>query len=253
MTLVDHDRLTRDGYAPIARTMPPDLLDEFERTMDRLAESGLRRKGLAPDGKEPMHALLSAGGAYRRRLFPSLKNLAVVQEMTACARGWVEESGFLDWARIETPAIWPSLRADPPDETKYLLPWHQDYATACARAWRLWIPLRRVSVETGSMAVLPGTHKLGHIEHEAADLAAPTVPETVVNGATPAVMEAEAGCGVVIHPLIVHRSVPAQTNVMKYVLMVQVHDLSTLSDEDDPNDELAPRLALAQARDAARG
>ena len=252
MQSVDFENLRRDGFLRIPNLVPTEQIAEFECTIDRLAANGLRRKGRERSANEPMADLLQTGGKHRVRLFTNLKYLKIVQEMGDTVRQRIEAFGFLDWSDIKVPAIWPILRADPPGETKYLLPFHQDYATQCLNAWRIWIPLRSANAARGTMKVVPGSHKLGFIEHDAADKARPTVPQELLGSGEPLVMDVEAGEGVIINPLLFHASVPATENVMKYVLMVQVHDMATIADEDDPNDILAPRLALAEARDVAR-
>ena len=252
LSSINYADLQRNGFAKIESLVSASQIAEFEDKISQLAETGLRRKGMVQGANEAMSDLLKTGGKYRVRLFTNLKYLKIVQELGETARHRIEASGFLDWAKVEVPAIWPILRADPPGETKYLLPYHQDFATQCLNAWRFWIPLRHANAENGTIEVVPQSHKLGYIEHDFTNLARPVIPRSFLDTQDPIVLDVAAGDGIIINPLLFHASVPATKNVMKYVLLTQVHDMATIADEDDPNDILAPRLALAEARDIAR-
>jgi len=248
----DFERLAEQGFIRIPRLVEKSKLEEFEDTMSWLAVAGLSMKGHSPGDEEPMSALLKCGGEYRVRLFANLKNLKVVQEMGSEVSQRLQDEGFLDWADLSVPAVYPTLRADPPGEIKYLLPYHQDYATPCQRAWRVWVPLRDANERSGTMKVVPKTHKNGLIEHDTSDPAHPTVPPSLFGGTTPEVIELSAGDGLIIDPLLVHASVPATENRMKYVLMVQVQDIATLGDFDNPDDPIRQRLDMVKSREHYR-
>ena len=250
--MIDYARLERDGFLHLPNLVSPALLAEFEAVVDIVGRTGLARKRRAPSSREPFADLLQTGGDYRVRLFANLKNLRVVQEMGMAVSETLRTEGFLDWAGLEAPIVYPTLRADPPGEDKYLLPYHQDYATQCRRAWRLWIPLRDANARTGSMKVVPGTHRMGFIEHDTSDPAHPVVPASVLEGRDPVTIDLRGGDGILFNPLLVHASVPAEVERMKYVLLVQVQDLTTLADSEDPDDPLPARLETTRRRDLVR-
>lgn len=250
--MIDYARLETDGYVHLSGLVPPDLLAEFETVVNRVGRTGLARKRRKPSSREPFADLLQTGGEYRVRLFANLKNLRVVQEMGMAVSERLRAEGFIDWAGLEAPLVYPTLRADPPGEAKYLLPFHQDYATQCRRAWRLWTPLRDASARTGTMKVVPGSHRLGFVAHDTADPARPVVPEAVLAGRESVTVDIPGGDGILFNPLLVHASVPAEVARMKYVLLVQVQDLTTLADPEDPDDPLPARLEMTRRRDAVR-
>ncbi|MEP1356266.1 MAG: phytanoyl-CoA dioxygenase family protein [Tateyamaria sp.] len=247
------DALVKNGFQHIERLVPADLLDEFETQVQRLGTMGLERKGLTAPEKDPLAALLQTGGEYRVRLFANLRNLDVVHQMAQSVRQSLAEAGFLEWADLQVPLVYPTLRADPASETAFLLPFHQDYATQCSKAWRLWIPLRRACTKTGTMCVIKSSHKLGFIEHDTTDPARPTVPAECLDGLEKLEIDIPRGDGVLFNPLLVHASVLAQQDAMKYILLVQIQDATTLVDPNDPADPLSARLEMTAARDAVRG
>ncbi|GMG82693.1 hypothetical protein LNKW23_19060 [Paralimibaculum aggregatum] len=250
--MIDMEALRRDGYVRLEGVIGPAMLAEFERVMADLGEAGLARKGRTRRAADAMTDLLKTGGEYRVRLFANLKHLRIVQEMSQAATRRLAAEGFFDAARLTAPLAYPTLRADVPGEGRYLLPMHQDYATQCRVAWRLWCPLRPAGRSGGTMAIRPGSHRLGLVEHDASDPARPAVPEAVCRDFPPLELEMPAGDAVLFDPLLVHASIPAAGDRMKYVLLVQVQDLATIVDPDDPEDPLAARLEMAQRRDRHR-
>ncbi len=251
--MIDTDALVEQGFVHIPQMIPVPLLQAFEAQMQRLGAAGLSRRGIDSSAPDAMTDLLRSGGQFREMLFSNLKNLRVVQQMGQHCAERLDQEGFMAWAGLSVPVIYPSLRADVPDEAKYLLPMHQDYATQCARAWRLWIPLRPANRAGGTMCIVPGSHRGGIIDHDTTNPARPSVLPERFQGLPVMELDLAAGDGILFDPLMVHGSVPAQENRMKYVLLVQVQDLTTLSDPEDPTDPLAQRLAMAKARDRARG
>ena len=250
--MIDFGLLEAKGFVRVRNLVDQTSLAEFETTMSRLAAAGLEKKGRDPGDEEPMSALLKCGGEYRVQLFGRLKNLNIIQELGRSVYTRLSDEGLLDWADMSVPMIYPSLRADPPGETKYLLPFHQDYATPCSKAWRVWVPLRDANARSGTMKVVPGTHRNGYIEHDTSDPSHPVVHEEAFGGIEPEVVELPAGDGLIISPLLVHASVPAVANRMKYVLLVQLQDLTTLADFDDPSDPIRQRIEMTKTRDAVR-
>lgn len=251
--MFDAGGLAADGYAIVPDLLEPGIIAAFEETMRVVGEAGLARKGIAQRAPDALADLLTAGPAFRKVLFPYLKNLRIVQEMAHRVTVRLEAQGFFESAGLVAPVAYHNLRADPPAETTYLLPMHQDFATACARAFRVWVPLRDANPQAGTLAVLPGSHAKGPIAHDESDPAHTRVPEEVCARFERVTIEVPKGTGVILDPLIVHSSVPATGDRVKYVLLVNIQDLTTLADPDDPFDPLPERLRVAERRDRARG
>ena len=112
--------------------------------------------------------------------------------------------------------------------------------------------MRAANLQSGTMKVVPGTQKLGFIEHDTSDPARPVIPSEVLSGREEIIVDLPGGDGVLFDPLLVHSSVPAKTESMKYVLLVQVQDLTTLADPEDPSDPLPARLEMTRQRDTVR-
>ena len=250
---VDFKQLTRDGYTPIPGLIDTDSLEEFEAVIASLGDELVRRMRLTVVSKEPLIDLFRVGGDFRALLYTHLKHLKVLHAMSSKITQGFEEARFFEWMGAEAPLFWSTLRADIPGEETYLLPIHQDYAsTRCHNAWRIWVPLRPVNENDGSMLIVPGSHRLGHLPHETGDPKFPFVETCHYEGLDPKVLSLPAGDAVLFHPLLLHRSVPSRSNRMKFVLLVQIQDLATLLDPDDPDDPLAEFLNVQRERDRAR-
>jgi ectoine hydroxylase-related dioxygenase (phytanoyl-CoA dioxygenase family) len=57
----------------------------------------------------------------------------------------------------------PEIRTDMPKDQKYRQPWHQDwrYAQGSYNAATFWIPLQKVTIENGTIDIIPKSHLLG--------------------------------------------------------------------------------------------
>lgn len=245
--------LQEHGFTRIPGIVDAELINAFERTMDALATEQLAIKGVARTASEGLTDLLKIGGEYRVALFGMFKHLRILHRMSHQVGARLDTMGFFDWTDQTAPMFWPSLRADLPGEDTYLLPMHQDYAsTKCHRAWRLWIPLRDANADSGTMTVVPGSHKLGHLEHDTSDPRLPYVPTNRYAHLQQEILELPAGDGVLFNPLLLHASVPPRGDRIKYVLLIQVQDLASLADPDDPRDQITRQMKIAAERDAAR-
>jgi hypothetical protein len=246
---IDVDELTARGYTRVPRLLDSDSLREFEGVVSAAARALARRRGIAESSHEPLIDLMKRGGQHRVRLFGMLKQLFVVQRMSVTIGDRLAAGGFLSWAGIEAPAIWPTLRVDLPDEGTYLLPMHQDYGSMhCHRAWRVWIALRDLDVHHGTMRMVPGSHTRGCLPHDTSDPNYPRVLPSLYEGQPIVELTVRAGDAILFNPLLLHESVPNRSERIKFVLLLQVQDASTLADPDDPKDALYDFARIAAVR-----
>src|SRR5882672_8629378 len=125
---------------------------------------------------------------YTDRMYKLLERLSVLNRMSTDIDRRLKAAGFLDWAGIEVPLIWPDIRADIPNDTIRTLAVHQDFGSMQShRAWRLWIPLRPANATLGTIAIYPGTHKHGVIHHNFEDETKPVVDPKIYAGIDPVV------------------------------------------------------------------
>lgn len=250
---IDYDALEDRGFTIVPGLIGPDRLAAFEAQVAALGAAACRRLRITPTAEEPFVDLCRRGGGYWSLFYKLLERLFVLERMNTDVGERLAEWGFLDWAGFVSPAIWPDIRADPPDDGRMLLRVHQDFAsTRCHRAWRLWVPLRRADPHRGTMRVYPGSHKHGLLPHDMDDARYPVAPERYWRDAPSEAIELPAGDGVLFHPLLLHESVPNRSARMKFTLLEQVQDLASLCDPDDPDDAMAGFIELTERRAAAR-
>lgn len=250
---VSADALQQQGCLCIRSGASKNLLADFHSEINDLASFHLDRLGVPRSTEDAMTDLLKSGGEFRRLLFPHLKNLSSVREIALSVMDRIRQSGVLPASCFERSSIHWLLKADVPGETKYLLPMHQDYNTPCHRAWRAWLPLRDASEENGTLRYVPASHDTGYIEHDASNPELPCVPETRYDSAAINLLEIPAGDIFLFHPLLIHSSVAAAGDRMKYAVIVNFWDLESLADPDDPDDPITARLAMGRTRDQVRG
>lgn len=236
---IDDAALERDGFAVVPELVSSSEVEAFKGAMAAFCRAYLDRRGEVTDSKDPFVAILQRDQEWRETLFPLLRNLRVVQRIASQVAASIEASGAYERWGYQVPLAWPSFRADPPQEDTYLLPMHQDYgSTRCHKALRLWIPLRDADLMSGTIDVVPGSHKLGPLEYDMSDPKYPHVPEEHWRHLRVTTIEVPAGTGVLMNPLMLHRSVMGRSGRMKYVLLMQLQDLTTIMDPSDDEDDL---------------
>ena len=228
------EEILENGYIVIPEFVRSSFLVDFEQTIDQLARLLVQKKRVQPTSPDALIDLLKLGGGFREVLFTQLKYLQVLQTLSAEIGDFLVSSGFLAQMQFSVPLVWPTLRADPPDEDTYLLPMHQDYkSTRSLRALRMWITLRTADDHYGSMALLPGSHKLGALEHDTSDPRYPKIDAGLLKDFEPLSISAPAGSAVIFDPLLVHSSVPNQSSRMKYTALIQIQDHAAMFDPDE--------------------
>lgn len=253
MVAIETDALERSGYVIIKDLLRQQEIDDFEMSISRFSEAQIRKLGLQRRAAEPFIDVFGRGGKYTSRIYQLMERLFVLHRVSARVGDLLERSGFLEWAGIEVPLVWPDIRADIPNDSARTLPVHQDFASMqCRRAWRLWIPLRPASAATGSMIVYPGTHKKGPVAHDLEDPLKPNVAAEHYAGIDGVILDLPAGDAVLMNPLLFHASVPNRSPHTKFTLMIQVQDLAEVIDPDDARDELAAFDQISSVRTRAR-
>ena len=258
MQSIDTGQLERDGFVILRGLVQAEEIAEFEALIARFSEAQAEKLGLQRRAAEPFIDLFSRGGEYTKLVYKLLEELFVLHRMSVRIGEELKTSGFLDWAKIEVPLIWPDIRADIPNDTLRLFPVHQDIAsTKCGSAWRLWIPLRAANAVAGSMALYPGTHKNGVVPHNIDEPQKPLIDPQYYAGIEPTILDLPAGDGVLMNPLVLHASVLNRSARTKFTLMIQVQDYVSVLDPENEQGPLADLARfgtkLAQIRAAAGG
>jgi ectoine hydroxylase-related dioxygenase (phytanoyl-CoA dioxygenase family) len=250
----DFSELDQNGFIIVRQLVAADDIAEFEDAVARFSRTQIEKRGIARRAGEPFIDVFLRGGAYTDRIYKLLERLAVLTRMSVGVERRLEAEGFMKWAGIEVPLVWPDIRADIPNDTVRALAVHQDFGSMQShRAWRTWIALRPANSELGTMALYPGTHKLGVIHHNFEDKTKPVVDPAIYADVKPVVLDLPAGDGVILSPLCLHASVQNRSSRTKFTLMVQVQDYASVIDPDDAEDQYADfaRFAAARARSRA--
>jgi Phytanoyl-CoA dioxygenase (PhyH) len=250
---VDTQQLNENGYVIIPDVVKAAEVLEFEAMIGSFASSQAPKLGIAESDTELFIDVFRKGGPYTDRIYILMERMFILQRITARIGEELNESGFLQWAGIQVPLIWPDIRADIPNDSERVLPVHQDFAsTFSERAWRFWIALRPSNALTGTMMVYPGTHSAGPYAHNLDNPLSPFVEPKYYAGRRGVVLEVESGCGVLINPLLLHASVPNRSKRTKFTLMIQVQDYNSVLHPDDSANALSLFQSISSARAKAR-
>jgi phytanoyl-CoA hydroxylase len=119
------------------------------------------------------------------------------------------------------------VRIVPPSQVKSQAPgaaysWHQDYAVCWPEAdgtliAGFWIPLLDVTIDSGCLEVIPGSHKLGALPHRKIT-EVEVVPENVPKTPAPVPFPLKAGSALVLRNYIVHHALPNTSDRIRWSL-----------------------------------
>jgi ectoine hydroxylase-related dioxygenase (phytanoyl-CoA dioxygenase family) len=246
LTDAHYQSLGEHGYCRLSALAEKPLLQSFEQQVARVGSYQCTQLGLASDN-EPIAAALMASGENRELLFRQLKQLWVLSELATSAIQKLSQTEL--WRSMDAPTCYHTLKGDVPNDNAFTLPFHQDYRlTQCYTAWRLWIPLRRVDREAGSMELALGSHR-HEFDYVTEGTDYPYIPDEQVIGKYPTkVIEAEAGDAILFNPLLAHRSIPNAGTQMKFVLIVHLQDACTLANISQNDGGRISRLARRTAQ-----
>ncbi len=242
------------GYAILPKLASADLLAEFEAEIAAIADHQARKHGVTPEGgREVLAALFRRGGAYRTLLYKSVQQLPILSRISLGVFDRLRDGGVLRQFGFEAPLLACGMRVDIPGETKFLLPMHQDYAHLWSpRCLRVWLPLRPVDAQLGSMQIIPGSHRRGYIPHDTGDPRYPAVTADRYDPTTAVTLELDAGDGLLFGPYLLHASVPGSGPRIKFVMGVHIQDGGALIDPEDESDPVAQMMNLHALRSNAR-
>lgn len=252
---IDFATLDRDGYVVVPGLIAAADLAEFEHCIETAGTRLAASRGLDVTGVEPLSAVIRAAGKHRSALFDHVKRLWIIERLAGEVGRWLETAGLFAHSHIEVPVLWPTLRADLPGENNYTFPPHQDYATTRSQtAWRLWINLRDVNTERGTIQLAPGSHRKGPYRYVTENTNYPHVgaDELARHGLDMVSIDAAAGSCVLFDPRVVHGSVANRSSITKYVMLLHLQDLATYPDPSNPDDPMRQFLDLSDAHRKVR-
>ncbi len=163
-------RFQADGYCILEDVITPVDAQAIIETADRLAAALLARLPALPP--EPQGAEAFAGCRFLQlvqasrpdagRVFDALVKIPLVNRLLYAERLQRIAEQLLASSLVLAPPTQMNLRADHPDEGRFLYPWHTDYSynSSSANSLVFWIPLQDVDLVNGALHIIPGSHKV---------------------------------------------------------------------------------------------
>jgi hypothetical protein len=243
-----------DGFVTLKNMVTAGDLAVFEAEIGKISNHYARSLGLSAGGDTGLIEVFRRGGNLRKILYNMIQGLPSIRALTEAAMENLRTSGLLSARKIGLPSILTNLRIDLPNEERFLLPMHQDYAGMRSHnAVRLWLPLRAVDAEAGTMYIVRGSHAQGYLRHDLSDPASPIVKPSNFDSESRELVELAAGSGIFFDMFMLHQSVPNVSHRIKFVLVLTIQDLLQLANPDDPNDATGRFFHIHEGRTKARG
>lgn len=124
-------------------------------------------------------------------------------------------------------------RIDVPMETKELAVWHQDYwyVRGNTDVVTAWIPMQDTTYLNGCLAVMPGSHKLGALEHDQTVLGKRHFPSAHLGGEI-RLAEMKKGDVLFFHSCLLHTGNINLSNAVRYSIQARYTPLGAPVDKN---------------------
>ncbi len=222
------DQLRRDGYTVIEPCEElENLIKEGNDEIDSIGKLFVEHF----EGSSSLHTLQ----ANKKGFYKAVRNCMCLYKIASSEtiKSLSKEIG------VSCPVLGPSsIRLDIKEESNHQFNWHQDAVSllGSSKMFTYWVPFVDVSRKTGSIELLPGTHKHGIYKVAARD------PEIADNNKSSnlliteeletsrsLVIEAKAGSIVILDPFICHQSFyPQKTHQPRRTAIIRLDDLGDL-------------------------
>lgn len=230
MSTTQRERFEEDGYLVLKDFWKQGELIELET---QLAELGQRIVG--PQFNPRDFAQYALEPATQSLLYDRLKYLPALSRMSGspAVHDLCRELG------LAHPSLMGccNMRLDKPADSRHLFAWHQDslYLLGSENAVTLWIPFQDVNLASGTIQVIPGSHKRGlyPFKRISDKVIAPYVPLLqrdlsldVDVTETPETITAERGDIVIFKQMLLHRSTPNLGQQIRWTTQLRITDLA---------------------------
>lgn len=198
------DEYKENGFVLLRQAVDLHALDRLETAVLELVEeySGRQFKSLLdPD----FAACLVADRDLERRIYEDVRSFPWLTEFSSDASlvGPIASLLGQNFGLYEKIP----LRLDLPMVMRELAVWHQDYhyVKGNTEVVTAWVPLQDTPYEVGCLLVMPGSHKLGIVEHDVTLLQKKRVPSGIF-GREVRYVEMERGDLLLFNALLLHSS-----------------------------------------------
>lgn len=173
------------------------------------------------------------------RVFDALIKIPLVNQIVYSEKFQGIASQLLRSDLVLAPPSQMNLRADHPEEGKFLYPWHTDYSynASSSNSIVFWVPLQDVDLVNGALHIIPGSHnfqsKVRLNEHaitakmSSAYFSIENIEEAL-NEAGEIRCPLLLGEAVVFHSRLIHKSGANRSNATRFALQSRWFDALSL-------------------------
>lgn len=204
LSLDDKERYARDGYLLLRGAIDVRYLHNLEQKVLTLLAEWTGRRFVTVCSVE-FSAFLQANRELERRLYNEIRKFDWLIEFSL-SQNIVGPVADLIGGPVGLMKKIP-FRIDLPNVTRELAVWHQDYRYVKGNTdiVTAWIPLQNTAYVQGCLMVMPGTHRLGPIDHDGHVLGKRDFPSGIFEREVRYV-EMKYGDLLLFHSLLLHSS-----------------------------------------------
>lgn len=202
---MDRTEFERNGFILVRDCVPGAAIDRLMRRFLDLVEERSGRRFDDPHGRE-IADFLGNNRAVQARVYDDIRGPDWLVELSLDARLIHAVNTILGTTDVALQRKIP-FRIDTPLETSELAVWHQDhwYVRGNTQVVTAWLPMQDTDLFRGCLSVMPGSHRLGPLDHDVVVLGKRHAPRGIYDREVRYV-EMRKGDALLFHSLLLHSS-----------------------------------------------
>ena len=242
-----------EGYCNIENVISQASIDKFHICLGDLCDRLIISQKIKSNSEDKFISVFK-NHSYRKYIYILLQNFKIIKLITLEVDKKLKEIGVYNKLNISSPSINNGLFVSLPNEKQFNSPLHQDiYAHYSNKFIKIWAPLTKVDKINGSMEIYKKSHKLGFIEpHYSHKNDFPQIDQNLVEQFDPEILETTPGSIILFNPFCLHKSVPNKSKNTRFVLGIDIQDISSIPTSDDKNSDILKMAKISNQRKIKR-
>ena len=231
------------GYCVIDDLITPEQSNSIIHTSELLADALLSQnegfnnseKSYDKNLNNKLLQLVRSNRVDAGNVFDALIKIPLVNQIVYSSLLEKVAKQLLNSSLVLSPPSQMNLRADHPDEGKFLYPWHNDfsYNSSSSNSIVFWIPLQNVDLVNGALHVIPKSHRfLSSVRYDEESIKAKRSSTyfSIENIDEALQKNGEIRCplrlgqGLVFHSKLIHKSGKNQSDKTRFALQSRWFD-----------------------------
>ena len=227
--MFDFGEYKNNGYTIIDNVISKKLISQFNKELKSIHPD---KNKLEMSAKNDIFGKFFKKNSNRKTYYALMQDMKSVKSIAYEIDKKLEDLNVYKKLGFKAPSIKNALIVSLPGEKKFDNPLHQDIYNNHSNLFiKIWAPLSEVSVERGSMELFKKSQSLGFVKPKYDKLKYyPEINKKNIDKFESNILSFKPGPVVIFNPLILHRSVPNNSDKTRFVIGCDIQDISQIYD-----------------------